>query len=278
MTIKVRSHQNQQVNIYYNEKQFKILKSLGSGGFGTCYKAIISCRRNSFNHSLSEVADAQKKTSNSWRRNSINCIFPEADKKTSESCRRNSANNSFSTTDAEKKISRPFCLKKINRTSKKNAALQSFVAETKEELFRLEHPNIVKLLAATSVSPIKDDTKLDALWMAFELIDGCNLKTLLGNENESMDLNRMCVFGKNIACALDYVHSFGIVHLDLKPANVMVTLGGVCKLADFGCSQYVKSDPVGAESLLTGTCAYRAPELHCGFSPTPNCDVYALGK
>ena len=173
-----------------------------------------------------------------------------------------------------------YCVKKINRTSKKEAALQSFRAETREELFAFEHSNIVKLLSASIVT--NNDffyTKFEQLVMVFEFIEGQNLQRLLEDETEIIDQQRMCRFGHDIASALDYIHQRGIVHLDIKPANIMVTSrNDVCKVADFGCCQYNDSDPVHSESLLTGTFAYRAPELHCGLPPTPLCDVYALGK
>ena len=178
-----------------------------------------------------------------------------------------------------KRTNSVYCVKKINRTSKKEAALQSFNAETRLELFSFEHTNIVKLLSASIVT--NDDffyTKFEQLVMVFEFVEGRNLKRLLEDETEMIDLQRMCRFGHDIASALDYVHQRGIVHLDIKPANIMVTRTDVCKVADFGCCQYRESDPVRTESLLTGTFAYRAPELHRGLPPTPQCDVYALGK
>jgi len=171
-----------------------------------------------------------------------------------------------------------YCVKMINQTSKKKAAFQSFEAETKTELFAFNHPNIVKLLAATPLLPSAESTTLDNLLMTFEYVEGRNLQRLLEDDFEVMHFQRMCKFGQNIASALQYVHAKGIVHLDVKPSNIMVTLNDVCKLADFGCSQYSESDPVESDSLLTGTFAYRAPELHRGFRPTSKCDIYAIGK
>ena len=72
---------------------------------------------------------------------------------------------------------------------------------------------------------------------------------------------------------------FILPHLDLKPANILVTQQS-CKLADFGCSEYIPKDPSvkREKSLLTGTYAYRAPELLKGGPPSAKCDVYSLGK
>ena len=70
-----------------------------------------------------------------------------------------------------------------------------------------------------------------------------------------------------------------MLHLDVKPANVLVTSKGICKLGDFGCSvSMVKSGtPVGSKAFLVGTPGYQAPELLLGKSPAAACDVYSLG-
>ncbi|XP_057304204.1 serine/threonine-protein kinase mos-like isoform X1 [Hydractinia symbiolongicarpus] len=170
------------------------------------------------------------------------------------------------------------CVKKLDRTSKKKAATQSFQAETKEEFFNFSHPNIVKLLAASPANLLSTDAVVADLVMVFEFIEGRNLQSLLDDHEEDIGASEMLRFGHEIASALDYVNGFHIAHLDLKPANVMVTPDGLCKLADFGCSQYIEEDPVTpTRSCLTGTFAYRAPELLRGGSPSAKCDVYALG-
>jgi len=166
------------------------------------------------------------------------------------------------------------CVKQINQTTKKEAAIQSFKAETKDEFFQFRHLNIVRLLAASTMVSQADD--ISELLMVFEYIPGSNLQHVIDDDDVTIDLKQMCSYGCNIADALMYVHAFGIAHLDLKPANVMVTLDGVCKLADFGCSQYIKA-AVTPRSILTATCAYRAPELYKGCAPTAKCDVYAFG-
>ena len=170
------------------------------------------------------------------------------------------------------------CTKQLNRTSKKKAALQSFHAETRKEFFNFDHPNVVRLLAASQPA-FYDDESVSELLMVFELIQGRTLQSIIDDQDESIDLARMCRYGHEVSSALDYVHSFNIAHLDVKPANIMVSLDGVCKLADFGCSQCIEAIPnTPTKSLLTGTLAYRAPELLKGGSPSAKCDVYAVGK
>lgn len=91
-----------------------------------------------------------------------------------------------------------------------------------------------------------------------------------------------------MASALSYIHQQRIVHLDLKPANIIVTDFDRCKLTDFGCSQRLPSssddDAVTTTAVrrpgsptFNGTFAYRAPELLRGGLVTPAADVYSLG-
>ena len=64
--------------------------------------------------------------------------------------------------------------------------------------------------------------------------------------------------------------------MDVKPANVMVTSQGVCKLGDFGCSVSTCTTSLSVDHSLVGTPGYQAPEFLRGKTPTPACDVYSL--
>ena len=172
------------------------------------------------------------------------------------------------------------CIKRLNRTSKRKAQIESFQAETREEIFEFDHPNIGKLFAASKPSKLQtSDVNIGSLTIVYEYIEGCSLQSVIDNLSESIDLSRMSRISTEIASALNYVHGYKIAHLDLKPANVMCTKQGVCKLIDFGCSQYIRDDPATpSRSMLTGTFAYRAPELLKGGSPSAKCDAYSIGK
>ena len=76
--------------------------------------------------------------------------------------------------------------------------------------------------------------------------------------------------------ALGAVHRTGVVHRDVKPANVMLTSGGVV-LADFGIARSAESLGLTAADALMGTVPYLAPELFHAETPTPAADVYAVG-
>lgn len=91
-------------------------------------------------------------------------------------------------------------------------------------------------------------------------------------------------YGIDLCSALQYLHSKGISHLDVKPANIFLKDNGGCKLGDFGCSRKATSycdtvamSTTNATSALTGTVVYRAPELLRGKAPTSKADVYSVG-
>jgi eukaryotic-like serine/threonine-protein kinase len=83
--------------------------------------------------------------------------------------------------------------------------------------------------------------------------------------------------GAQLADALAYVHAAGIVHRDVKPANVLLGDGGRPRLADFGIARAVEATAATADGCVVGTAAYLAPEQVRGEVVAPATDVYALG-
>jgi len=154
------------------------------------------------------------------------------------------------------------------------AQLESFKAELNTVGF--DHPNIVQTLTATPISAFEMGA-----WIVMEYAGHRTLHSLIDDSSVSLGPSRRIKFSFQIADALKYAHDNKIVHLDLKPANIIITPDGNCKLADFGCSQKLETDMGIASptqrSALTGTFAYRAPELLRGEAPSNKADIYALG-
>src|SRR5207302_1237636 len=92
-----------------------------------------------------------------------------------------------------------------------------------------------------------------------------------------LPVQRIGEIGVAVAQALDHVHTRGMVHRDVKPANVLLGRDDTVKLTDFGIARLVDAAKVTSTGLMVGTVAYLAPEQVSGEQVGPPADVYALG-
>jgi serine/threonine protein kinase len=153
------------------------------------------------------------------------------------------------------------------------AARERFVGEARA-LARLRHPGIVPAYDAGSQGGLP--------YLATALIEGPTLAALL--REGPLGSSRAAGLAAELAEALEYAHGAGIVHRDVKPANVLLEPGGAARLTDFGLARtpghHDRPGPSGTgDSVLTGTPAYVAPEQAEGgpASARPASDQYSLG-
>jgi len=145
-------------------------------------------------------------------------------------------------------------------------AVRSFMREARMAA-SLDHEGIVK------VYEVGEDEAF--VFIAMELLEGSNLRQLMASDGE-MDIVRACQILADVADALAYAHAVGVIHRDVKPANLIVTRFGRCKVTDFGLAVNAISQVGFAGSGRAGTPAYLAPELISGGEATPTSDVYSF--
>jgi serine/threonine protein kinase len=112
-------------------------------------------------------------------------------------------------------------------------------------------------------------------YLVMELVDGPSLSDVLATG--PLDTARAMDIVAQTAAGLQAAHAAGLVHRDVKPANLLLDPGGTVKITDFGIANTVGSAPVTITGQVIGTPGYLAPERVAGEQATPASDLYALG-
>jgi len=135
---------------------------------------------------------------------------------------------------------------------------------------QLEHPNVLPVFATGD-----DD---EVLFMAMRLVDGGDLATVLRDDGPR-DAAEALRITDSVASALDAAHARGLVHRDVKPANVLIDrgAGGHVYLTDFGIARSGQEGTISSHGDVLGTAGYAAPEQIMGEQTGPAADVYGLG-
>lgn len=89
--------------------------------------------------------------------------------------------------------------------------------------------------------------------------------------------SRVRQIGRDVAAGLTPAHNLGVVHLDVKPANILLAADGTAKITDFGIARRLDTLGRSCSGEIVGTASYLAPERLSGQGGTPASDVYALG-
>jgi hypothetical protein len=112
-------------------------------------------------------------------------------------------------------------------------------------------------------------------YIAMEVLEGRSLQQML-RESERLPLTSVVNIAAQVADALDHAQRFGIVHRDVKPANIMVSADGRAKLTDFGVA-HVPSSSMTQTGAVLGSPKYMSPEQVTGQPLDPRSDIFSLG-
>src|SRR6266436_3282376 len=132
---------------------------------------------------------------------------------------------------------------------------------------RLLHPNIV------SVYEYAED-EVNA-FIAIEYVEGTGLREYL-NRKASFDVGQIVGIISQLLLALDFAHERGVVHRDVKPANLILTAGGTLKVADFGIAR-IDTTTLTMTGMVMGTPSYMSPEQCQGKDSDHRSDLFSAG-
>jgi serine/threonine protein kinase len=167
----------------------------------------------------------------------------------------------------DRRLSRIVALKRLPDSLRNYPrAVQLFLREA-QATARLNHRNIVTVYDA--------DQEDGAFFITMELLEGQPLHERV-RELTRLPVEEVVDIGLQVSEGLDYAHGQGVIHRDIKTANLFLTRDGVAKITDFGLAKMLE-EVRRAETRIGGTPFYMAPEQVAGGEVDPRADLYSLG-
>jgi eukaryotic-like serine/threonine-protein kinase len=168
----------------------------------------------------------------------------------------------------DRALGRAVALKMLSEEFAAEEELHQRFRREVEAVGQLSHPNIVS---------VYDMDETDGrLYMAMELLEGDDLRTLIERHAPVSLAERVRIF-MQICAGLHYAHGRGIVHRDVKPANILVTSRGQVKLLDFGLARLGSRASITRRGVILGTPDYMAPEQAQGRTIDARSDLFSAG-
>jgi tRNA A-37 threonylcarbamoyl transferase component Bud32 len=165
-------------------------------------------------------------------------------------------------------LSRRVAVKILHRELAVDESLRTRFRHEAVAAARLSHPGIV------ATYDTGDDEGV--AYIVMQLVEGPTLRRVL-DERGPLPVGEAVEIVGQVAEALDHAHQHGLVHRDVKPANVLVPPDGHVKVTDFGIAKATGADDLTRSGAVIGTARYLAPEQVNGGAVDGRADVYALG-
>ncbi len=166
----------------------------------------------------------------------------------------------------DESLQRQVAVKKLRDDISSDPSDRESLLEEARTVASLRHPNIIEIYSLIE--------HRGGLYLVFEYVDGLTLDKVMDPRRRLYPQEALCYL-RQIASALDYAHSKGVVHQDLKPSNIMVA-DGIVKIMDFGIARRVDDLALACADKVRGTAAYMAPEQEVGGAIKAS-DLYSLG-
>jgi serine/threonine protein kinase len=164
---------------------------------------------------------------------------------------------------ALKEISYP-----VHLTDEERAVLRERTLREARAAARLEDPHVVAIHDV-----LEEDGRP---WLVMEHVRSRSLQRIL-QEDGPMSPVQAARIGLDLLSAIDVAHAAGVVHRDVKPANVLVSADGQACLTDFGIATTTDDATLTTQGAVLGSPSYMAPERAQGEPPTPAVDLWSLG-
>ncbi|BBL81033.1 hypothetical protein RxyAA322_28870 [Rubrobacter xylanophilus] len=166
-------------------------------------------------------------------------------------------------------LGRDVAIKTLHRRYAEVPAFRRRFRQEARAMASLDHQNIVKVY---DISPDGD-----APFIVEEYVGGRDLGSLLARQRGGRLEESFAVrVAEQLLKALAYAHWRGVIHRDIKPSNILITPGGIVKVADFGIARLVEDEGEGGGEII-GSARYMSPEQLRGLEATPRSDLYSVG-
>jgi serine/threonine-protein kinase len=170
----------------------------------------------------------------------------------------------------DRALQRPVAIKVLHRHLLTDATMRARLTQEAQAAASLSHPGIVAIYDVA--------VDLDAAAIVMELVDGHSLAEQLRSDR-ILPPRSAARIGAEVAEALEHAHQRGVIHRDVKAANVLIGPDGEARLVDFGIARLLDDEAMQltAPGTITGTLRSMAPEQLRGEAAGPSTDVYATG-
>ena len=175
-------------------------------------------------------------------------------------------------------LGRKVAIKVLNEDLANNKKFLARFQQEARSASSLTHPNIVKVLdAGEETVTDADGTEHVRAYMVMEYVEGLELSKLVARG--PLKVPEAVRVAGEILSAVEFAHSAGIVHCDIKPDNIMITRQGNVKVLDFGIARAAAAafDDLAQTTSVLGTAAYFSPEQAQGKKVDIRTDIYAIG-
>ena len=180
----------------------------------------------------------------------------------------------------DNRLSRIVAIKTLRTDLAMDSVFQARFRREAQSAASLNHPNIVAVYDTSEETTVLPDGRTVSIpYIVMEYVDGRPLKDLLSDDAGPFPITEVVDIVAGVLSALEYSHSAGLVHRDIKPGNVMLTSKGEVKVMDFGIARAIADSQatMTQTNAVVGTAQYLSPEQAQGKPVDARSDLYSAG-